>query len=215
MEQRTLEWQRARWGNITGSCVGKLIGKSGAMLKTGMTYIYKVAGQRLTDERIVEDDVEFEELLSLESYESKEMRWGTEQEPAARFEFEMESGYYVEECGSITTDEIANFSSSPDGLIDDDGCLEIKCPTLGTHAMYRATLKSGADLLDVKPEYYWQCLSHLLVTGRKWCAFVSFHPNAKPYARLHKVLVERDEERIEQLKNVINEANAKIDEIIE
>ena len=77
---------------------------------------------------------------------------------------------------------------SPDGLVGEDGGIEGKCPNPATHPSY-------LELVDTPPsEYRWQVQGSMLVTGRPWWDFVSYHPDFPDELQLHVVRVKRDEE---------------------
>jgi len=85
--------------------------------------------------------------------------------------------------------------ASPDGLIGEDGLLEIKCPLAHTHVGY---LREGV----LPPKYIPQVQGQLWVTGRQWCDFVSYHPELK----IMIVRVERDDSYIFTLANLVEMA---------
>ena len=95
--------------------------------------------------------------------------------------------------GLCYLDEHRNFSCSPDGLVGEDGGLEIKCPLIHTHVEY---------LLDGKlpTKYVQQVQGSMLISGRKWWDFMSYYPGLKPLV----VRVERDEKFIAKLKDELN-----------
>lgn len=97
------------------------------------------------------------------------MEWGTEQEPYARSAYEARTGVLVVEVGYVPHPEINRSGASPDGLVGDDGCLEIKAPESHTHI---DTLLSDR----IPPQYIKQMTWQIACTGRKWCDFVSFDP---------------------------------------
>lgn len=183
-EQHTLGWYRARLGNFTGSCIGKLMkeNRQGGFSDTAMTYIYQVAATRFMNDKIVQRDKLFAEYLeNVGNVETKAMRWGTEQEANARRLYARIRHVEVTERGSVEHPTIDFFASSPDGWIADDGegnsgCLEIKCPNQETYMRYRAEVRDNATLKKVKPEYYWQCQSHMMCTGASWCDFIAYCP---------------------------------------
>lgn len=182
-EQRTLGWYRARLGSFTGSCVGNLMkeNRQGGFSDTALSYIYQVAATRSMNERVVESDKLFAEYLESVNVESKAMRWGTEQEANARRLYARAKGFRVTERGSVEHPAIDFFASSPDGWVADDGngrsgCVEIKCPAQETYMRYRAEVRDNATLKRVRPEYYWQCQSHMMCTGASWCDFVAYCP---------------------------------------
>jgi len=99
---------------------------------------------------------------------TKDMDHGKETEPQARAWYEMERGVQVRQVGFCVTDD-GRFGCSPDGLIDPDGGLELKCPKLSTHTAWLMADK-------VPDEYLPQIHGCLIVTGRQWWDFVSYSP---------------------------------------
>lgn len=225
MEQRTLEWYRARLGRITGSQVENIM-KSGRAKDeifgaTAKTYLYGLAGERSLNPMIIGDDALFEEYLDTVDVTSKAMRWGTENEPAARelyASLHASEGYKIAEVGSIPYGPLEDvFASSPDGVVADEdgeavGCIEIKCPSVSKYAVYRFQVTDNATLKAVEPKYYWQCQSHMLVTETQWCDFVVYSPwFVEP---IHEVRIYRDEADIATLKERIKLAENFIRECL-
>lgn len=101
-----------------------------------------------------------------------EMQYGIDTEAEARAFYEMEVGRNVEEVGFILTDD-SRFGCSPDGLVDPDGGLELKCPLLKTQVAY--LMKR-----ELPPEYKAQVHGALIVTGRAWWDFCSYAIGASP-----------------------------------
>lgn len=60
--------------------------------------------------------------------------------------------------------------ASPDGLVGDDGLVEVKCPQSTTHLRFFL-------YNEIKPEYHAQMQFQMACTGRKWCHFISYHPH--------------------------------------
>lgn len=210
-EQHSLGWYRARLGNFTGSNVWKLTkeSRSGGFSETANSYIYNVAATRYMNPLVVNDDNLFDEYLNITNVETKAMRWGTEQEEYARQLYAKLKGYTVVERGSVAHKTIPHFASSPDGFIADDGdgksgCVEIKCPNQESYMRYRYEVKDNATLKKVKPEYYWQCQSHMMCTGAEWCDFVAYCPwQQHP---IHIVRIYPDEDDMKLLEEKINKA---------
>jgi len=136
-----------------------------------------------------------------ELFKSDAMERGNELEPQARAYYEFMTGNDVNEVGLILNDVGAG--CSPDGLIGDDGGLEIKCPLGTTHVGY---LRAG----KLPTTYVQQVQGCMYITGRKWWDFVSFHPDMESMI----VRVERDEKFIksldEELKKMIDEINKQV-----
>jgi len=198
IEQQTPEWLEMRKGRVTASRVADVLKvlKSGAASATRRNYRDDLVTEMLTGR-------------ATDHYVSEEMMFGTEQEPYARAAYELARDVMVDDCGFAVHDTIERFGASPDGLVGDDGLIEIKCPNTTTHIGY---------LLDggVPEEYQPQMLAAMACTGRQWCDFVSFDPRL----RLHKNLqlfvrrFERDDKRIAEMEKLVTCFLAEVDEIL-
>ena len=104
-----------------------------------------------------------------ESFTNGAMQWGTDNEPVARAMYEVAAGVMVDQVGFIDHPTIRMSGASPDGLIDSDGHVEIKCPNTATHI---ETLLSGKAPSKYIKQMQWQ----MACTGRAWCDFVSYDP---------------------------------------
>lgn len=194
MVQGSEEWKEARRGKVTASPMIKIIkGRSG----------YKASRKDYMAEKICE-------ILTgeiAEHYISPEMQWGTEHEPTARTSYEIKTGNLVEEVGFIIHPEIESLGASPDGLVGVDGMVEIKCPKTATHI---ETIMTG----KIKPDYIYQMQTGLIVTGRKWCDFVSYDPRLPSPQDLYVQRVERDEAVIKEIlfevKSFLEELDLKL-----
>lgn len=102
------------------------------------------------------------------------MEWGTEHEPNAKHAYTVATDREVEDVGFVLPDHTDAFGGSPDGLVGDDGLIEIKCPAPETLIMYHA---NGELPIQYKP----QIQGLLLITGREWCDFFAFHPELTPF----------------------------------
>ena len=111
------------------------------------------------------------------TYSSPAMEWGTAQEPNARAAYEAAGGVLVEEVGFVPHPTIEAAGASPDGLVNDDGLVEIKCPNTATHI---ETLLSG----KVPERYVTQMQWQMACTGRQWCDYVSYDPRLPERMRL-------------------------------
>lgn len=210
MEQRTFEWFAARLGCFTGSEVGKLMVKSKKKNEifgeTAKSYIMKKLAERHLIDEVRTDEEVFNEYQYITSISSKAMKFGEETEPLARKLVMKETGEIFLETGSIPHPNIGWFSSSPDGVTNDNSLvLEIKCPCIETCIEYRCTVHSADDLKQYNSIYYWQCIAHMAVTGAKACIFAVFNPFLKE--PLHYIRIERDEEAIGELELRVIEAN--------
>lgn len=188
--QHSLDWYRSRLGNITGSCAGKIYGrgKGAEFSKTGYSYLNGVAAERMIPRDVVTDDSFFSQYVEETTTTTKAMRIGTVRESEARTLYSLIYEADVEETGCVAHPSIPGFASSPDGLVGTDGLLEIKCPSPAVYMEYLTQVQSPSDLRKYNAEYFWQCVSHLMVTGRRWCDFVVYCPyNSTP---LHRIRIE-------------------------
>lgn len=176
-EQRSEEWFAVRCGVPTASEFDKIITTSGAPSKQRQKYMYQLVGQKLGAE-------------PEEKYTNSAMQRGVELESSAREMYSRDVAPVVE-CGFCLADE--SYGCSPDGLVGEDGLIEIKCPILSTHVDY--LIKQELPI-----EYFQQVQGQLLVTGRKYNDFISYYPGLKPLV----VRVHRDEMFIELLRKELN-----------
>jgi putative phage-type endonuclease len=174
MDQRTEEWFSARLGKVTASRVADVMAKT----KSGPSasranYMADLICERLTGQR-------------QEGFTSTAMQWGTDTEPQARAAYEFMTDAAVIETGLCLHPMIADFGASPDGLVGEDGLLEIKCPNSAAHI---ETLLSG----EAPAKYKTQMQSQMACTGRAWCDFVSFDPRLPADMQLFVKRVHRDD----------------------
>lgn len=181
-EQRSEEWFAARRGKVTASRIEEIVRtlKNGNPSAARKNYAAELVLQRLTGKDPDPLDNEY-------------IQWGIEQEPFARDAYSSRTGASVAEVGFIDHPSIPLAGASPDGLVGDDGLLEIKCPTTATHI---DTLLNGT----VKEQYRLQMLWQLACTGRKWCDFVSFDPRLPEHMQLYIQRFERHAPEIEDLE---------------
>lgn len=157
MDQRSDEWFAARLGKVTASRVADLMAKT----KSGPSasranYMADLIVERMTGQKA-------------EGFTSAAMQWGTDTEPQARAAYEFLTDANVTETGFVLHPSIADFGASPDGLVGEDGLLEVKCPATATHI---ETLLTET----VPAKYITQMQAQMACTGRAWCDFVSFDP---------------------------------------
>lgn len=189
-EQGSPEWLAARLGIPSASMFAKIVTTKGAWSTSADSYINQLVAERLTGER--------EEV-----FQSHHMIRGTELEPDARDLYSLMTDSEVTEVGFCLHDTLAA-GCSPDGLIGEDGGLEIKCPAPSTHVEY---LRGGV----LPSKYKQQVMGCLWITGREWWDFMSYHPTMKPLI----VRVERDEEYIAALENCVTQAVYLIEQNVE
>lgn len=219
--QHSLEWYRKRLGKITGSRVGDLMKSSRKKDEifgdTAKSYIYQLAAERDMNPAIVEDDESFATYLQQVGFSSKAIEWGNIQEDNARKLYVKKTGRHMVETGLCVHPDIPNFGSSPDGYFygddGDKGVLEVKCPNQNTFMKYKVEIADNSGLQQVKPEYFFQCQSHMMVTGASWCDFVVYCPfQSNP---IHIVRILPDYSCFDMIEKRIRMANDIINELID
>lgn len=178
LDQGSEEWLTARRGKITGSrfkdARDKL--KDGRPSKACLGYAMDIARERIGG-------------IAPSKFQNAAMRTGTEQEPFARAMYEARTGHMVDEAGFYLSDD-AVFGLSPDGLIDDDGVLEIKT-MVSSDTLFTAV--ADGDL----SAYMDQCMGYLWLLGRQWVDLVLWCPDLNHMA-IHRIT--RNENAIEALE---------------
>ena len=182
MEQGTQEWLEARLGCPSGSGFSKLITSSGQPSSSAETYINQLIAELVTGETTY-------------VHVTEAMQRGTELEEFARMNYELETDREVRQVGFCMPDNGLRCGVSPDGLIGDDGGLEIKCPAPSTHVKY---LRKGT----LPTEYKAQVMGCLWITEREWWDFMSYHPQMPNLL----IRVHRDDEYINQLERLVTHA---------
>jgi hypothetical protein len=174
MPQGSEEWFNIRLGKVTASNFGTAIAKPGS---TRTLYMRRLIAERLTGEPQV-------------TYKNGNMERGTELEPSAREYYAVLNDCLIKEIGFIEVNE--DVGVSPDGLIGDEGGVEIKCPLPSTHIDY---ILGDREIAVYRP----QVQGCMWATGRKWIDFVSYCPEVKRRPIwIHRVM--RDEQKIAEIE---------------
>ena len=191
-EQGTPEWLEDRRGRATGSMFSAILAKGEG--KTRKSYMVKLAAERLTGE-------------VGESFSNAHTDRGTEQEPHARLAYEARTGSLVEQVGFIKH-PLLMAGSSPDGLVDDDGGVEIKCviPTVQIETF----LKGG-----VPSSHRAQIQGNMWVCSRQWWDFVSYSPTLPEHLQLYVYRVFRDEAYIRTLETEVRTFLVELDGLVD
>ena len=186
--QRSPEWHEARRGIPTASSFNKIVTSNGSPSKQAEGYLYQLVAERLAGVRE-------------EAYISPAMLEGIAREAESRRVYAMLREVEVEEVG-FCIDDSGRYGCSPDGLIGEDGVLELKNPQGKAAVEY---LVSGT----LPTAYVQQVQGQLLVTGREWCDFVSYYPGLPTLI----VRVERDEGFISKLRDALEAFCDRLDEV--
>ena len=195
IEQGSDAWKALRAGKVTASRVADVLSKVKSGESAGRkNYRMDLVAERLTGK-------------PADSFTNSAMQWGTEQEPFARIAYETHKGLFVEQVPFVDHPTIEWFGCSPDGLVGEDGLLEIKCPNTTTHLEY---------LQEGKPpsKYIPQMMAQMACTGRKWCDFASFDPRLPEDLQLFVVRLNWDDAYIQEMeseiKQFLNEVEATL-----
>lgn len=166
-EQRTGDWMQARCGMISASRFADVMTNGRGSETWGVTaerYMDELICERLTNQPAKE-------------IKTAAMHWGIEHEPFAREAYEQRTGNTVELTGFIKVQGHL-IGGSPDGLVGDDGIIEIKCPM--TPQPHLRVIES----MQVPDEHFEQIQGYLCITGRHWCDFISYQPTFPEAVRL-------------------------------
>jgi putative phage-type endonuclease len=191
-EQGTDSWREIRRGKVTASKVADLTAKT----KSGWgasraNYAAQLICERLTG-------------VSVESYSNAAMQHGTATEPEARAAYSFMTDYEVVQTAFVNHPTITMSGASPDGLVNDDGLVELKCPNTSTHIDFLL----GGGIPD---KYIKQMQWQISCTGRAWCDYVSFDPRMPEKLKMKIQRVIRDDALIASLTKDIIEFLAEID----
>jgi len=180
--QGSAEWLQARLGKITASSSQSLMAAKG-LGKGAETYALELIAEIITEEP---------KYVPV----TWQMEHGHEYEPVAREIYELNRNVTVKQVGGIQYDDSIWYS--PDGLVGDDGLIEIKCP----QPLQHLRILTHDGLMD---EYYHQIQFGLYASGRAWCDWISYQPNFPDDKSFKVIRVERDEDYIRLLDKRIQE----------
>lgn len=193
MEQRSQEWFAARLGKVTASRIGDLMAKTkSGYAASRANYMAELLVERLTGE-------------PREGFQSAAMAWGTDTEPMARSAYTFHTDASVEQVGFVDHPTVPQSGASPDGLVDERGMVEIKCPNTATHI--DTLLGAG-----IQRKYLLQMQWQMACTGRVWCDFVSFDPRLPEEMRLHVTRVERDDDLVAEIESAVRDFLAQLED---
>ena len=190
------EWLKQRLGLVTGSAISNVLMDSS---KAGYrNYMAQLVCERLTGE-------------PTETYISPAMQHGIDTEDEARAAYMARNAVIVEEVGFIRHPKL-EAGCSPDGIVGQDGLIEIKCVQPAT----------ALDLLESKKvptDHYNQIQWQLAVTGRDWCDYVVYQPKLPERLRLNVMRVVRNQSDIlnmtVKVEQFLEELNRKVKKLKE
>ena len=195
MEQRSEEWFKARLGKVTASKLSDVM----ATTKSGESAYRRTYRHQLVTERLTGKQTEI--------YINQAMQHGIDTEDEAR-DFYIFKYADVEEVGFIDHPTIDMAGASPDGLVGDDGLIEIKCRQPQNHT---ETLISHQIPSRYKLQMYWQ----MACTGRKWCDYVSYCPSFPESLKMVVIRLHWDDEQIKLLEESVTKFLTEVEDTVD
>lgn len=195
IDQNTDEWLDLRAAKLTGSGCSKVMANYGkAFGEPAKKIAVQIAVEQLTGKR-----------TDSGSYSNEHMERGHEQEPIARALYEDQYFVDVDNGGFF---DCGNTGCSPDGLVGDNGLIEIK--SVISHVHYANIKRGGVD-----PAYKWQIYFNLLKTGREWIDFVSYCADFPANKKLfvHRVNANDSKDEFKMIKEREDKFFEMVDEI--
>jgi putative phage-type endonuclease len=188
--QRTDDWRIARLGLVTASRIADVMART----KSGYgasraNYMAELLTERLTGQ-------------PSPSFTNAAMQWGIDKEPEARAAYAARTGIIIEETGFIRHPTLAA-GASPDGLVGDDGCVEIKCPSTATMLEY---LEDRTVPTKYRLQMQWQ----MACTGRAWNDFAAYDPRLPEHLRL---LIIREPRSVDLIAEITGEVEKFLAEL--
>lgn len=187
-------WLSARVGKVTASRIAAVTskGRSGEPSATRAAYMGELIAEILTGQP----------CSAFQGNADTER--GQEQEPFARASYETKCGVFVDSVGLVIHPSIERSGASPDGLVGDDGLLELKCPRPHIHLDY---LLCGEPPAKYVPQMAWQAAC----TGRAWVDFASYCPAMPDDLQLFVVRYEPTMAYLQSLEAAVREFLAEMD----
>lgn len=195
MLQRSADWHAARLGKATGSRIADIVARTKNGHSTSRAnYAAQLVCERLTG-------------VQAEGFVNAAMVWGMEKEAEARRLYEFEYDVEVVRVGFLDHRSLTMSGASPDGLIGDEGLVEVKCPITATHV---DTLLGKS----IPEKYLLQVQWQMAVTGRVWCDFVSYDPRLPADLRLFVQRLYRHDTVIELLERDVRGFLGEVDALM-
>lgn len=198
VEQNTAEWHSLRVGRVGASSAPELLMDR------------KTKGYQNLFDRLVEESITNEATESKTFKGNQYTERGHEFEPIARSDYEFRKLQVVKLVGIVLLGDMAH--CSPDGLIEDNGLHQIKCPIFNTQKKYlklyekHRNLTHNEILQKIDNSYYKQCQYELFITDREYNIWTSYHPKLMPI----DLIQVRDDELIEQFKIRLDELKKEV-----
>ena len=183
IEQRSEEWFKIRKGKVTSSEIHKIMGAKDTMTDTAKTYLLEKVSESLGGYAALIQGIALD--------------WGTELEDLAIKEYSEKTGTLVEKASFIPVGEY--YGGSPDGLVQPDGIIEVKCPYNSSNHFKHGLIKTPEDFKKIATNYYYQCISNMICAEAQWCDFISYDPRVESKYKMFVFRLKRDEEEVTNL----------------
>ncbi len=194
------EQKNMRIGRFTGSEIHKLMGAKG-MGKTGETYVFEKAAEHLTGQSVKQE------------FTAASTSWGNDHEQEAKDYFEAATGVKIKDSTTLDNGMICG---TPDGIASsDEWGFEIKCPFNSGNHLKNLSILDANGLLELRPEYYWQCVAYMWLTGLNKWKFCSYDPRFPEGKKMIIINLELNSEHLNLLHNRVIEAQKLFNTIIE
>lgn len=190
--QGSPEWLAARAGSLGASGIADIMART----KTGWGASRATARARIITERLTGQPVQ--------SFKSAAMQRGNDLEPQARAYYSLHTGNDVVEVGIVPHPRIAGSHCSPDGLVGENGMVEIKCCEAPRHI----ELLAGDE---PEARYIKQCQWQLACTDREWVDLAYFHPDMPASMQLVVHRIDRDPAMIAEMESAVIEFLAEVE----
>ena len=194
VEQGSAAWHRLRLGCLTASRCRTLVTATGKVSKGAgvQTLVNELVAERLIGEPVTDASGPW-------------MERGTTLEAEARAWYAFEKGVDVAEVGFITRDD-GRVGCSPDGLVGEDGGLELKVPSAKVMVGY------ALDHATLAAAYRHQVQMSLMVTGRSWWDLAAYSPSRRiPSVAIR---VEPDADYLSALRDAIAGVLTRVDDAL-
>lgn len=160
VEQRGEEWYGLRAGLPTASEFSKIVTSRGEPSKSAATYALTLAAELFAGKPV--------DAWEGNSWTER----GREMETRAIELYEFTRDLDVRPVGFVTDDD-GTMGCSPDGFVDDDGLVEVKCLKAENHVKAILYFQKHERC---PPDYVQQAQGQMMICGRKWCDIVFYHP---------------------------------------
>ena len=207
VEQRSDAWFDLRKGKITSSEIHKIMGTGkgeSGLSETAKTYLLERVSEQLGGAPALSHPTGTKPMA---------LEWGTELEDLACDVYQEQTGIVVTKAPFL--EYSTYYGGSPDGLIDPNGIIEIKCPFASANHFKHRLILTDADLKKTAPNYYYQCISNMICAKAEWCDFISYDPRVNEGYNLFVYRLNRNEEEVENMLSRLEVAVKYMDELKE